>query len=71
MSDVTERYIKQLIGKTITHIVKDAHPDTLREFGEPYYGLGFSDGTEAWILCDPEGNGPGFLDIVKEGNVRQ
>lgn len=23
------------------------------------------DGTIAWILCDPEGNGPGFLAITE------
>ena len=31
---------------------------------EGMVGLTFSDGTLVWVLCDPEGNGPGFLEIT-------
>jgi hypothetical protein len=31
----------------------------------PIWGLKFDDGTMAFILCDPEGNGPGHLEIQR------
>lgn len=49
-------YLRQLIGKTVTKVAWD---------GDEVYGLEFSDGTLAWIMQDPEGNGPGHLDITK------
>lgn len=49
-----EHYLK-LVGKRIVAIVHDRN-------GE-YYGLKFDDGSTVWILRDPEGNGPGFLEI--------
>ena len=51
------KYLNQLTGKTIKRVVKDSsEPKTV-------YGLEFTDGSVAWILCDPEGNGPGHLEI--------
>jgi hypothetical protein len=47
----------QLVGKEVSGVVEDASG----EF--PCYGLQFTDGSIAWILADPEGNGPGFLEI--------
>jgi len=57
MKDVYVKHYGQLIGKKVTKIAKEAD-------GE-FYGLIFNDGTIAWILQDPEGNGPGFLNIEK------
>jgi hypothetical protein len=56
-----EKYLSQLVGKKVT-----GHLRVTEHFGGPLYGLRFDDGTIAWILCDPEGNGPGHLDIVKD-----
>ena len=47
-------YYGQIVGKRVSGLVTD---------GQETYGLKFDDGTIAWIMCDPEGNGPGFLDI--------
>jgi hypothetical protein len=51
------RYYSTLVGKTVKAIVMN------RCLGQTTYGLEFTDGTIAWVDCDPEGNGPGFLDI--------
>ena len=53
-----------LIGKTVKSLTIDETADT--GDGEPLFGLLFTDGTIAWILSDEEGNGSGFLDIVKK-----
>ena len=55
--DFFEKEYGKLIGKTVSKIVKD------EQYGEISYGIVFQDNTVAWILCDPEGNGPGHLDI--------
>lgn len=52
--------ISTLVGKTVTGYLVDRD------------GTGcliFNDGTRAWILADPEGNGPGHVEVVapKEG----
>ena len=59
--DYVKKYYGQLVGKTVKRIVNDTI------VGDPVTGLQFTDGTMAWVLQDPEGNGPGFLDIYKEG----
>ena len=58
-----EKHLGQLVGRTVTGLVAD--PEFEEDFGEPAYGLKFDNGSIAWILRDPEGNGPGFLDIVR------
>lgn len=50
---------KGLIGRTIKDVVKDSEEDSY----DTFYGLLLDDGTIAWIQRDPEGNGPGFLQI--------
>lgn len=60
--DYTAEHLHQLVGKKVTGIAKDEDGG---EF-DTAYGLMFDDGTIAWIMCDPEGNGPGWLDIAKE-----
>lgn len=52
--DAEAAHLFPLVGKRVERIITDGHG---------LYGLGFADGTLAWILCDPEGNGPGFLSV--------
>ncbi|MEN6550160.1 MAG: hypothetical protein ABFE07_29300 [Armatimonadia bacterium] len=61
--DYIAEHLHQLVGKKVTGVAKDSDS----EF-DATYGLMFEDGTIAWIMCDPEGNGPGHLDIVKDGD---
>ena len=58
---VMREHLGQLVGRKVTGLVKDPSHDV-----EPIWGLKFDDGTMAFILCDPEGNGPGHLEIQKE-----
>jgi hypothetical protein len=62
--DSTVNRLAQLVGKTITGICHDDGADPTLG-GEKIYGLVFDDETIAWILTDPEGNGPGHIDIQK------
>jgi hypothetical protein len=51
-----------LAGKTIQHIqLTSDGPGGFKPV------IVFTDGTVAFVMCDPEGNGPGHLDIVKGG----
>lgn len=61
MKDVYVEHYGQLIGKKVSKIAKKADG----VFHDEFYGLIFNDGTIAWILQDPEGNGPVFLNIEK------
>lgn len=65
-SDAEEKNLAKLIGCEVTHVVNT--PD---EDDEHFYGLRFFNKKTkkvyiAWIQCDPEGNGPGFLNIDDE-----
>lgn len=51
-------HYQKLKGKTVKAVVTDGHKGR-----DECFGLQFTDDTIAWIMCDPEGNGPGFLDI--------
>lgn len=53
-------HLGQLVGRKVTGLVKDPSDPFA-----PVWGLRFDDGTMAFILCDPEGNGPGHLAIEK------
>lgn len=57
---VMREHLGQLVGRKVTGLVKDPCPGI-----GPIWGLKFDDGTIAFILCDPEGNGPGHLEIQK------
>lgn len=48
-----------LAGKTVKYV-------EITEDGPGGFSpvLVFTDGTAAFVMCDPEGNGPGHLDIV-------
>ena len=51
----------KLIGKKVKAIAKSPAD----RYMDQAYGLVFEDDTVAWIMRDPEGNGPGFLAIEK------
>jgi hypothetical protein len=58
-----QRLAAAMAGKTVSRILVDNSPETVRDFGEPLFGFEMSDNTRVWIMRDPEGNGPGFLSI--------
>jgi hypothetical protein len=58
------KHLSPLVGKTVKGIVFEEGSES--EFGEPIYGLKFSGGHIAFVLRDPEGNGLGHLEIIKE-----
>jgi hypothetical protein len=71
LKDRTEEDLLQLVGGTITHLVQGEKEDPT----EPtVYGLAITiengqHGREeviAWIQADPEGNGPGHLNIESQ-----
>ena len=55
-ADYMDKHYAKLVGKTVVGVVKES------DDREAIYGIKFNDGTIAWVLCDTEGNGPGFLD---------
>jgi hypothetical protein len=55
MPDPTIIELSQLVNAKVTAIARD--PD------DNVYGLKFDTGVVAWILQDPEGNGPGHLEV--------
>lgn len=60
MPDAYKTHYARLLGKTITRIVKDTADQDIGTV----YGFELDSGETIWILCDPEGNGPGFLEIT-------
>ena len=63
-------HLSRLKGGTVRNVIEDQAAAS--EFGQPIYGLQVETPAKpgqcsrmlhVWILCDPEGNGPGFLDI--------
>lgn len=57
LGTVWPKHYGTLVGKTIMEIRFEDFEDA------PLPVLVFTDGTCASVMCDPEGNGPGFLDI--------
>lgn len=59
------RNAQVLIGATITSLIQEA--------GGEYWGFNvrLKNGQErdVWVNCDPEGNGPGHLEIMPQRNV--
>ena len=59
-----DKVLRALVNGTITSVVET--PDDEDHF----YGLKIKTKTgktvTAWIQCDPEGNGPGFLNIQED-----
>ena len=65
--DRTEAHLLQLIGGTITNLVVQDHPDLGKIYGlaiKSQFSQHGDINVIAWIMADPEGNGPGHLDIV-------
>jgi len=64
MVNAFEEHYSQLIGWTVKGLmgfIKENDPDE-----QEFMGLIMERGSKqkiAWVLMDPEGNGPGFLDI--------
>ena len=50
----------QLLGRTVKRILFERYE------GQVLPCLEFADGSTAAVFCDPEGNGPGYLDIQKK-----
>jgi hypothetical protein len=62
--DAYAKHYGQLIGWKVVGIAVDNNDENEPE---GWYGLELTKGKQkkiAWVLCDPEGNGSGFLDIV-------
>ena len=54
------KHLSQLVGQTVTKIICDPDDDI-----GTVYGFQTHTGMTVWVLQDPEGNGPGHLEIVK------
>lgn len=70
MSSHMKKHLSALIGAKVLSVVDDGD-----DYGsDTIYGLRVkkADGTFAivWVLRDPEGNGPGFLDFEDEQKVK-
>ena len=52
--------MKKLIGKKITGAILDHDGEMWGFRVENKNG----DSLLVWVLCDPEGNGPGFLEVI-------
>ena len=72
-TDFHIKHLNSLRGGTIQNVIVDRA--AVSDFGQPVYGLQIEMPAKpghdrrilhTWILCDPEGNGPGFLDIQEE-----
>ena len=55
------KHLSQLAGKKIGGLIEDKDTSDIGEVA----GFKLNDGTLVWIMRDPEGNGPGHLDIQK------
>jgi len=65
VDDYNIQHLMPLVGGVVTQILIDDVP----ELGETCYGLRIKkDGRnyDCFIMCDPEGNGPGHLEIHKD-----
>ena len=67
----TRHYASAIIGKTVAN-VRSLRPEEYealawypRRMSAPSTVIEFTDGTWALVMCDPEGNDSGFLEIGK------
>lgn len=62
-----KHYASVLVGKTISNVraLTATEVEDMAWFpnSDPTTVVEFTDGTYAVVMCDPEGNGSGFLDI--------
>lgn len=65
-TSIEQRHYQQIAGGTITGIAWDVDSFT---HPAPVLMVRMPSGTklQCAVLCDPEGNGPGFIEIVPEG----
>lgn len=60
-------YASALVGKTISNVraLTASEMEDMAWFpnNDPTTVIEFTDGTYAIVMCDPEGNGTGFLEI--------
>ena len=47
--------LQPIVGEIVSNLVKDSLGN---------FGFRTQKGTLVWIMCDPEGNGPGFAEVV-------
>jgi hypothetical protein len=65
VDDHNVNHLLPLVGGVVTQVLVDDVP----ELGDTCYGLRIQKrgkNYDCLIMCDPEGNGPGHLMIVKE-----
>jgi hypothetical protein len=68
-NSMKKHYASELVGKTITAVryLTEAEVEDCGWFmtSDPTCVISFADETYALIMADPEGNGPGFVEIGK------
>lgn len=69
MKTETKHYLSELEGKTIWKVrsLDAIELDVMSwsETSDPTAVLEFTDGTYGIVMCDPEGNGTGFIELGK------
>ncbi len=53
--DACLKELAPLVGQRIKNLIRD---------NEGNFGFKTERGTQVWIMCDPEGNGPGFAEVI-------
>lgn len=61
MDSFLVNYLHRLVGHKIDHLAEI--PEHKKSATPAIPGFVLDDGTHVWIMCDPEGNGPGHLEI--------
>ena len=66
-----EKHLQQIVGGTITNLVKDVPSEEEQEYGcETFWGFQVRTPQGKTLICiiqsDTEGNGSGFLNIMEE-----
>ena len=61
-NDYMLKHLEQLVGQTITGLLQDKDEPEIVGFQTKSF--------DVWVLCDPEGNGPGFLEIEKKKGAK-
>ncbi len=54
--DACLKELAPLVGKRIKNLIRD---------NEGNFGFKTENETQVWIMCDPEGNGPGFAEVIR------
>lgn len=59
------RECRQLVGAKITNLIQTPAGEDDQMFGFTA-NLASGKSVDVWVQCDPEGNGPGWLNIERE-----